>query len=61
MEPGIRIEMYATASGVVPFERWLAGMQDQAARAKLRVQIDRLSPGNFGRCRFLKGGLVLQR
>jgi putative addiction module killer protein len=26
-------------------------------RAKVRVQIDRLSLGNFGKCRFLKGGV----
>ena len=33
------------------------GLRDRMARAKARVQIDRLSLGNFGRCRFLKGGL----
>ena len=32
--------------------------KDRAARAKIRVQIDRLSLGNFGKCRFLKGGLA---
>ena len=52
-----RGEIYATASGDVPFERWLDALADRTTRAKIRVQIDRLSLGNFGKCRFLKGGL----
>lgn len=56
-EPGIRIEMYTTASGIVPFERWLEDLRDRTTRAKIRVQVDRLSLGNFGKCRFLKAGL----
>lgn len=56
-EPPIRVEMYARASGIVPFERWLEGLKDRTTRGKIRVQIDRLSLGNFGKCRFLKAGL----
>lgn len=57
MERVVRVELYATHSGVVPFERWLQGLRDRTTRAKIRVQIDRLSLGNFGRCRYLKAGL----
>ena len=56
-QPSIRIEIYVTAAGDAPFERWIDGLRDRMARAKVRVQIDRLSLGNFGKCRFLKGGL----
>src|SRR3989338_1448175 len=55
--PVVRVDVYATATGKIPFERWLDGLRDRVARAKVRVQIDRLSLGNFGTCRFLKGGL----
>lgn len=46
-----------TASGEVPFERWLDGLRDRIARAKVRVQLDRVSTGNFGTCRHFKGGI----
>ena len=55
-QPPIRIELYLKGAGC-PFEEWLDGLRDRAGRAKVRVQIDRLSLGNFGRCRFLKGGI----
>ncbi len=55
-EPPIRIELYVTRGGS-PFEQWLEGLRDRVGRAKVRVQIDRLSVGNFAKCRFLKGGV----
>ncbi len=55
-QPPIRIELYITG-GDCPFEDWLDGLRDRIGRAKVRVQIDRLSLGNFGKCRFLKGGV----
>jgi len=54
--PPIRIELYLTEAGS-PFEQWLAGLRDRVGRAKVRVQIDRLSVGNFAKCRFLKRGV----
>ena len=53
----IRILLYVESAGKVPFEQWLGGLRDREARARVRVQIDRLSLGNFGRCRFLSGGI----
>ena len=55
-QPPIRIELYLKGAAC-PFEEWLDGLRDRAGRAKVRVQIDRLSLGNFGKCRFLKGGV----
>lgn len=55
--PPVRVEVYVSAAGDIPMERWLLGLRDHAARARVRVQIDRLSLGNYGRCRFLKGGI----
>jgi len=54
--PSIRIEMYLAGAGC-PFQEWLDRLRDRVGRAKVRVQIDRLSLGNFGNCRFLKGGI----
>ena len=55
-QPPIRIKLYLTRAGI-PFEQWLEGLRDRVGRAKVRVQIDRLSVGNFAKCRFLKGGV----
>lgn len=55
-QPPIRIELYLTGAEC-PFEEWMGGLRDRVGRAKVRVQIDRLSLGNFGKCRFLKGGI----
>ena len=49
--------MYVTAKGKAPFEGWIHGLRDRAGRARVRVQVDRLSLGNFGKCRFLNEGL----
>jgi hypothetical protein len=43
-----RIEMYVTPDDRVPFEEWLLALRDARARARIRVQIDRLSLGNPG-------------
>lgn len=55
--PPVRIELYWTAARECPFVNWLDGLRDRVARAKIRVQIDRLTLGNFGKCRFLKNGV----
>ena len=55
--PPVRIELYLTAARECPFVNWLDRLRDRVARAKIRVQIDRLTLGNFGKCRFLRNGV----
>ena len=42
------ILQYQTATGRVPFREWLLSLKDEVARARIRVQIDRLKLGNTG-------------
>jgi len=35
----------------------LAGLRDNRTRAKIVARVDRLSAGNFGDCKSLRGGL----
>ena len=51
------LRLYCTADGACPFERWLAGLRDQTARARIRARLDRLSLGNAGDRVALGGGL----
>ncbi len=51
------IKIYTSSNGSSPYEEWLEGLRDIRARAKIRVRIDQLTLGNFGRCRFLNEGL----
>ncbi len=53
----IHVEVYVTARGEAPFEQWISRLKDRVARAKVRVQIDRVTLGNLGKCRFLKGAM----
>ncbi|MGO9126088.1 MAG: type II toxin-antitoxin system RelE/ParE family toxin [Terriglobales bacterium] len=46
-----------TASGRDVFGEWLSGLRDDRTRAKIVARLDRLSAGNFGDCRALRGGL----
>lgn len=42
------IEEYADEKGVAPFGKWLFGLKDKRAQAKIRARIARASRGNFG-------------
>jgi putative addiction module killer protein len=53
----IEIRRYQTRSGRDSFGVWLDGLKDNRTRAKVIAQIDRLSLGNFGDCKSLRGGL----
>jgi putative addiction module killer protein len=44
-------------NGSDPFEKWLTGIKDIKARAKINVKIDRLSMGNSGSSKPLGGGI----
>lgn len=44
----MQILHYITASGKDPFQDWLDGLRDRAARVAIQRRIDRLIGGNFG-------------
>jgi putative addiction module killer protein len=46
-----------TASGRDVLGKWLAGLRDTRTKAKIVARLDRLSAGNFGDCKALRGGL----
>ena len=42
------IRKYRRRDGVVPFDRWMAKLKDERAKARILVQIDRLRLGLAG-------------
>jgi len=57
MQQAIEIRRYLTETGRDVFGEWLAGLKDTRTKAKIVARIDRLSAGNFGDCKPLRGGL----
>lgn len=53
----IETRRYLTKAGRDRFGEWLSGLKDIRTRAKILTRIDRLSAGNFGDCKSLRGGL----
>ncbi len=53
----MEIRRYLTESGRDVFGEWLSQLRDIRARAKIVARIDRLSAGNFGDCKALRGDL----
>jgi putative addiction module killer protein len=53
----MELRRYLTASGRDVFGEWLAGLRDTRTKAKIVARLDRLSAGNFGDCKALRGGL----
>jgi putative addiction module killer protein len=53
----MELRRYLTASGRDVFGEWLAGLRDTRTKAKIIARLDRLSAGNFGDCKALRGGL----
>ena len=39
---------YVTESNVDPYQEWLDGLRDRAARVAIQRRVDRLTLGNFG-------------
>lgn len=50
------LHIYVTEEDREPFTEWLNSLQDQRARAKIRVRLDRVSLGNFDDCHGVGGG-----
>jgi putative addiction module killer protein len=57
MNKAIEVRRYVAKTGKDVFGEWLAGLKDNRTRAKILVRIDRLSAGNFGGSKSLRGGL----
>jgi putative addiction module killer protein len=53
----MELRRYLTASGRDVFGEWLSRLRDARTRAKIVARIDRLSAGNFGDAKALRGGL----
>ena len=52
------ITIYITVDGEEPFTKWLEGLSDKRARAKIRTKIDRVSLGNLGDYKSVGNGVV---
>lgn len=53
----IELLEYLTESGRNPFRKWLEGLRDRQARAKIRVRLNRIRLGNFGDCKSVGRGV----
>lgn len=53
----MEIREYVTRDGRVPFASWLTELKDKRARARIRVQLDRIRLGNSGDCKTLGNGV----
>ena len=52
----IKIEVYTTADGKRPFQKWFENI-DVQARTKVRIAIERLSEGNTSNLKSVGGGV----
>jgi len=53
-----RIEIYSEVNGKEPFTAWIEALKDKAARAAIRVRLDRVEDGNFGDHRSVGDGVL---
>ncbi|NQU40511.1 MAG: type II toxin-antitoxin system RelE/ParE family toxin [Lentisphaerae bacterium] len=51
------LEEYVMPDGKHPFRKWLRGLRDVRARAKIRVRLNRVRLGNFGVAKPVGGGV----
>jgi putative addiction module killer protein len=53
----IELLEYLTNKGQNPFRKWLEGLRDRQARARIRVRLNRIRLGNFGDCQSVGHGV----
>lgn len=55
----VRIEIleYVNEDGKNVFHEWLRSLKDRAARARIRVRLNRIRLGNFGDCKSVGSGV----
>lgn len=53
----IRFELYESAKGKYPFEKWFKGLKDRKARAAITNRLNRVLLGNFGDCKSVGQGV----
>ena len=53
----IQLLEYITEDGKNPFHKWLRSLKDRAARARIRVRLNRVRLGNFGDCKPVGKGI----
>jgi len=53
----IEIREYLTEDGQNPFRKWLDGLRDRQARARIRMRLNRISLGNFGDSKSVGNGV----
>ncbi len=54
----IELRTYVASDGRSPFDDWLVGLRDVAARARVRARLARVQAGNFGDCKSLRDGVM---
>ncbi len=54
------LEYFVTDDGKVPFKEWFDSLRDIAARAKIRIRLDRARLGNLGDSRSVGGGVRIK-
>ena len=53
----IQLLEYLTEDEKNPFRKWLEGLRDRQARAKIRVRLNRIRLGNFGDSKSVGSGV----
>jgi len=56
-DTNIQLLEYITEAGENPFHKWLNSLNDRAARARIRVRLNRVRLGNFGDCKSVGKGV----
>jgi putative addiction module killer protein len=56
-DTNIQLLEYITEDGENPFYNWLKSLNDRAARARIRVRLNRVRLGNFGDCKSVGKGV----
>ncbi len=52
------LEEYVTREGKNPFQKWLRGLRDTRARARIRIRLNRIRLGNFGTAKPVGEGVL---